>query len=266
MYLSRVNTLMNGAQYADLKVMDSLAPLMSITGGVTEGLPTNPGFFSCGLTLVLTNPPFGSKVTSDRALEDLASRDGVSKRNGKVAESIPQEIAFVNRCLEYLAPGGKLGIVLPDGVLANTSTQYVRDWVLRWAELKAVISLPVETFAPYGAGVKTSLVFLEKRGTPLPITPNQGRPRRTRRVRNGASNGSGDLLEGLPVLEEPAVTETTAEPVPIPVEEDYAIFMARIDDIGYDATGRLTVPEDSAAAPPEVQDSIAEFDRQVGWV
>ncbi len=119
MHVARVNTLMNGAQYADLKVMDSLVPVASITGGIATGLPDRPGFYPGGLTMILTNPPFGSKLTEKRSLQDLAARDGVTKRNGKVIGSIPKEVAFVNRCLEYLVPGGKLGVVLPDSVLAT---------------------------------------------------------------------------------------------------------------------------------------------------
>ncbi|MFN9398540.1 MAG: class I SAM-dependent DNA methyltransferase, partial [Dolichospermum sp.] len=65
MHVARVNTLMNGAQYADLKVMDSLERLGSITGGITEGLPERPGFYLGGLTMILTNPPFGSKLTNE---------------------------------------------------------------------------------------------------------------------------------------------------------------------------------------------------------
>ncbi len=210
MHIARVNTLMNSAQYADLKVMDSLAPLASITGGIVEGLPNRPGFYPGGLTMILTNPPFGSKVTNSRVLEDLAARDGVSRRNGKVVKSLPQEVVFVNRCLEFLAPGGKLAIVLPDGVLANSSMQGVRDWILRWAKLKAVISLPQATFAPYGAGVKTSVVFLEKRANPL-ITERQ-------------------LELGQ------AVTEA---------DDDYQVYMARIDDVGYDARGWPTTKDET---------------------
>lgn len=56
MHISRVNTLMNGAQYADLKIMDSLAPLASITGGIMQGLPERPGFYPGGLTLIFTQP------------------------------------------------------------------------------------------------------------------------------------------------------------------------------------------------------------------
>jgi type I restriction enzyme M protein len=247
MHVARVNTLMNGAQYADLKIMDSLAPLTSITGGQTKGLPENPGFYPNGLTLILTNPPFGSKVTDQRILEDLASRNGISKVNGKITKSLPQEVAFVNRCLEFLAPGGRLGIVLPDGVLANSSMQEVRDWILRWARLKAVISLPQETFAPYGAGVKTSVVFLEKRAIPLKNADEEtGKWIRHEYKFDSYGRIHVDILE----------IDTTTE---------YPVYMAQIDDIGYDATGRLSVTEDHAHTPPQVSNTISDFSKQVGW-
>ncbi|MGL4503649.1 MAG: HsdM family class I SAM-dependent methyltransferase, partial [Planktothrix sp.] len=224
MHVARVNTLMNGAQYADLKVMDSLAPLASITGGIMEGLPNNPGFYPGGLTMILTNPPFGSKVTNSNILKDLASRDGVTNKKGKVVSSIPQEVAFINRCLELLAPKGRLAIVLPDGILANSSTQDVRDWILKYAKLKAVVSLPQETFIPYGAGVKTSVVILEKREIAL--------------------MAEGQLEIGQEVIE---------------TEQDYEIYMARIDDIGYDASGRISVSEDEVKEPPEVREAITDL-------
>lgn len=229
MHVARVNCLMNGAQYADLKVIDALQPLGSITGGIMESLPNRPGFYPGGLTMILTNPPFGAKVTSAAILKDLASRDGVSRKGKKVVNSLPQEIVFINRCLEFLKPGGKLGIVLPDGVLANSSTQDVRDWITRWSKLKALVSLPQETFSPYGAGVKSSVLFLEKRIIPVA--------------------GEGQLELGQ------VVEENT----------EYSVYMARIDDIGYDGTGRLTIVEGLSALPPEVQDTISKFDEQLGW-
>jgi type I restriction enzyme M protein len=222
MHVARVNTLMNGAQYADLKVMDSLERLGSITGGITEGLPERPGFYLGGLTMILTNPPFGSKLTNESILKDFAARDGVTKKNGKVVRSIPQEVAFLNRCLEFLAPGGKLAIVLPDGVLANSTMQDVRDWILRWAILKAIVSLPQETFRPYGAAVKTSVVLLEKRDIAL-----------------------------------------TAESQ-LEIEQDDKIYMARIDDIGYDASGRISAAEDEVNEPPEVKKAITDLAELLG--
>lgn len=246
MHVARVNTLMNGAQYADLKIMDSLAPLESITGG-QAGLPERPGFYPGGLTLILTNPPFGSKVTDKRVLDDLASREGVSKANGKTSKSIPQEVAFLNRCLEFLAPGGRMGIVLPDGVLANDSMQDVRDWILRWARLKAVVSLPQETFAPYGAGVKTSVVFLEKRERPLRVDEQDAGTW----TRYEYTFDAGGKIRANAIVQNDGA--------------DYPVYMAQVEDIGYDATGRLTIAEDEAPTPPQVIETTEDFRRRLGW-
>jgi len=231
MRLARVNTVMNGAQYADLRVMDTLAPLESITDGIMQGLPAYPGFYPGGLTMIITNPPIGSKVTDPHVLQDFASRNGVTRKKGAITSSIAQEVAFLNRCLEFLAPRGKLAIVLPDGILANSSMQYVRDWILRWTRLKAIVSLPQATFSPFGTSVKTSLVVLEKREIPL---------------------APADQLElGQEVLESG--------------EKDYDVYMARIDDIGYDASGHLSVSQEEAHEPPEIRDTIERFNLKVGW-
>lgn len=262
MHIARVNTLMNGAQYADLKVVDSLSQISSITGGIMKGLPEHPGFYLGGLTLIITNPPFGSTLTNNRVIEDFSSRDGVTKRDGKNIKTIPQEVAFLNRCLEYLAPGGKLASVVPDGVLANLSMQFVRDWILRWAELKAIVSLPQETFAPYGAGVKTSVIVLEKRERPLQATVlhNQTKQKPNKRGKKG-SQDQGSLLTA-EVSDIAIVAESLGGEV---LAEDYDVFMARIDSIGYDATGRLSVTEDQAPFPPEVEETIIDFNKMVGW-
>ncbi len=231
MHLARINTLMNGTQYVDLRVMDTLAPLASITDGVMKGLPEYPGFYPGGLTMIITNPPFGSKVTDPHVLQDFASRNGVTRRKGAMTNSIAQEVAFLNRCLEFLSPRGKLAIVLPDGILTNSSMQYVRDWILRQARIKAIVSFPQTTFSPFGSSVKTSLVILEKREIPLALVDQT----------EVSQRGLGSD------------------------EQDYNVYMARIDDIGYDAYGRLTVSQEEAHEPPEIRDIIESFNRKVGW-
>jgi type I restriction enzyme M protein len=79
-------------------------------------------------------------------------------RTGK----IKTEILFIERCLELLKPGGRMGIVLPEGVFNNPSLAYVREFCEDRAFIRAVVSLPQETFFSSGASVKASLLFLQK--------------------------------------------------------------------------------------------------------
>lgn len=105
-------------------------------------------------SLVFTNPPFGAIVKDKAILQKFEL--------GKNRESQKTEILFIERCLELLKDGGKLGIVLPDSILTNTTLQYVRDFIINRAKILAIVSLPQHTFVPSGAGVKSSLLFLEK--------------------------------------------------------------------------------------------------------
>ena len=127
--------------------------------------------------LLMTNPPFGSKgkVTDKKilGLYDLGHKwkkgdekwqmdfeKLMSHGNGEGGQ-VP-DILFIERCLEFLKDGGRMAIVLPDGDLTNSSLQYVREWVKNKARILAVVSLPAETFVPFGAGVKASVLFLQK--------------------------------------------------------------------------------------------------------
>lgn len=108
-----------------------------------------------GFDIILTNPPFGSKIKNQDILTEYVL--------GKGRKSQLTEVLFIERCLKLLKPEGILGIVVPDGVLSNFSLQYVRDFLDQNAIWKAVVSLPPETFGPYGSGVKASLLFLQKK-------------------------------------------------------------------------------------------------------
>lgn len=87
-----------------------------------------------------------------------SGEDDKPKRLGKTKT----EILFIERCLSLLKPGGRLGIVLPEGIFNNPSLAFVREFVENRAFLRAVISLPQDTFVSSGASVKCSLLFLEK--------------------------------------------------------------------------------------------------------
>lgn len=106
--------------------------------------------------IVLTNPPFGSLLGTE-SLSQLGKFELASGR-----KRVPMEILGLERCLQFLRPGGHMVIVLPDSVLCNKGTQYVRDWLRDIAKVRAIVSLPIETFTPFGANIKTSLLYLRK--------------------------------------------------------------------------------------------------------
>ena len=132
----------------------------------------NAGIKFGGFDLILTNPPFGATIKraekGDGYLEQFALQQylGVNydkrKRPAKRA-SIKTEIAFVERIHSFLKPGvGRAAVVLPDGILTNSSLQGVREWMLNHFQLLAVVSLPQFAFQHYDAGVKASIVFLRR--------------------------------------------------------------------------------------------------------
>ena len=76
--------------------------------------------------------------------------------------SLPPEQLFVERCLDFLKPGGYLGIVLPDSILSNPGLTWLREWIFEKAYILASIDLPQETFEPH-TGTQTSILILKKK-------------------------------------------------------------------------------------------------------
>ena len=72
------------------------------------------------------------------------------------------EVLFIERCLNLLKPGGRMGIVLPEGVLNNTNLQKIRDFVESKAKILLITSIPQDVFIASGATVKPSLLFFKK--------------------------------------------------------------------------------------------------------
>ncbi|MBI1926119.1 N-6 DNA methylase [Candidatus Poribacteria bacterium] len=117
--------------------------------------------------LILTNPPFGAKVSrSERpylADYDLGNQTDKAGRK-RSRKNQRTEILFIERIWEFLKPGaGRAAVILPDGILTNSSLQEVRDFLMERFQINAVVSLPQTAFAHYGAGVKASIVFLRRR-------------------------------------------------------------------------------------------------------
>jgi Type I restriction-modification system methyltransferase subunit len=122
--------------------------------------------------IVVTNPPFGSKIpvggSHKLSQYDLGhkweDKSGTLVKKGLKANEAPQ-ILFIERCLQLLKNGGKLAIVLPDGVLSNPTDSYIVKYILMHAELIGIIDLPMSTFLPY-TPTKTHLVFFKKTTSP----------------------------------------------------------------------------------------------------
>jgi len=121
--------------------------------------------------IVLTNPPFGARISiSDK---NVLRRYELGHRWIKIGTNkwkpVPTalqkqapQVLFIERCLQLLRPGGRMAIVLPDGVFGNPSAGYILEYIFQHAKVMAIISLAPEAFLP-STHTKTSVLFLEKK-------------------------------------------------------------------------------------------------------
>jgi type I restriction enzyme M protein len=167
---TQMNMVMAGDGKGHLYHLNSL----EFPSGHLDGLdPARKEIPLESVDVVMTNPPFGSEipVTDPNILMhfDLAHiweplEDGSYRNTGRLQGSVPPEILFIERCLQWLKPGGRMGIVLPDGILGNPAAEYIRWWVLRHSWVLASIDLPVEVFiVEANVNILTSLLFLKKK-------------------------------------------------------------------------------------------------------
>jgi len=108
-----------------------------------------------GFDIILTNPPFGG-VKVDPEIT-------VHYKLAQHAKSELTQVLFIERCTKMLKRGGRIGIILPDGVLSNPRLNYVSDYIKENYIIKAMISLPKGTFTPYGADPKTHILMMRKK-------------------------------------------------------------------------------------------------------
>ncbi|RCR66403.1 restriction endonuclease subunit M [Larkinella punicea] len=137
------------------------------------GKTGNKGFKYNSFDYIITNPPFGSSVKQTEqaylknyrlGIKDVSWIDRKQKNISQLGprDSQSTEVLFIEQCWRFLKPGGRLAVVVPDGVLTNSSAQYVRDWMEEHYRIVAVISLPQDAFKATDAGVKSSVLFLQK--------------------------------------------------------------------------------------------------------
>lgn len=111
--------------------------------------------------IVVTNPPFGANTPIDNPMI-LDQFELTTYKSNNPRKSLPPEQLFIERCLQFLKPGGHLGMVVPDNILSNPGLVWLREWILKKAYVIASIDLPVETFQPH-VGVQTSILILKKK-------------------------------------------------------------------------------------------------------
>ena len=108
--------------------------------------------------ILMANPPFAGDIKESRILHQYALG---FKGNGRPHTKVGRDILFIERNLDFLKPGGRMAIVLPQGRFNNASDRYIREFITERARLLAIVSLHSNTFKPH-TGTKTSVLFLQK--------------------------------------------------------------------------------------------------------
>ncbi len=157
-----LNMLLNGDGKTNISKADSLATANTR---------------SSKYDILLCNPPFGTRIIETRSnvlktyelAREWKVEDGEYKIASKVLSSAQTGILFAEVCVKECKPGGRIGIILPNGYLGNRSSTYrvFREWLLRNVKIAAIVSFPRFTFKSSGADVSASVLFAEKRHKPL---------------------------------------------------------------------------------------------------
>ena len=167
---STMNVLMAANVEGNIYHMDSLAfPRGHLPGNDLAKKHVPFG----SVDVLMTNPPFGSEIPiTERAIlenHQLAKRwsrgdNGQWLEQTASQNAVAPEILFIEQSLRWLKPGGRMGIVLPNGILGNPGDEYIRRWILRNAWVLACVEVPVEVFiVEANVGILTSLLFLKKK-------------------------------------------------------------------------------------------------------
>lgn len=267
---------------------------------------SNTGFKSGHFDYIITNPPFGStiKQTEKAYLHQYgfgmkeANWLDIKSNEDKKRESQSTEVLFIEQAHRFLKDGGYLAIVIPDGILTNSSLQYVRDSIEELYRIVAVISMPQTAFSATGAGVKSSVMFLRKYSQ-----------KQTDKIRAYKSSLQTEILQALDFekqvqyfenekkeqikalgklhkdkkseeylsardevskkyntlidnLKNEAFEKYQEEKAKKLQEIDYDIFMAIAEDIGYDATGKQTGKNELEYIGNELGKFILEIEQE----
>lgn len=240
---------------------------------------------------IITNPPFGSSIKQTEkaymhqynlSLKEVDWLNTSTNSKESIRESQSTEVLFIEQCHNFLSEHGYLAIVVPDGILTNSSLQYVRDNIEEMYRIVAVVSMPQTAFTATGAGVKSSVLFLRKHKQKVSEKISNKKKQLKEQIKTDnkflktVEQWEKEKNDAIKELEKAAkeqnlkaskkeigeiikddkvkLQQSFTDKVNLLKEElsekyftakqtaldDYPIFMAIAEDIGYDATGRNT--------------------------
>ncbi|MBL1171460.1 MAG: restriction endonuclease subunit M [Chloroflexi bacterium] len=261
---------------------------------------------------IVTNPPFGSSIKQtekaymhqyDLAKKEIDWLSITSSGKTSLRDTQSTEVLFLEQCHNFLVEHGYLAIVLPDGILTNSSMQYVRDNIEEMYRIVAVVSMPQTAFTATGAGVKSSVLFLRKHKASVTEKISNLKAKLKEKVKTDnnfvatveqwekAKNDAIKKLEDEAKAKNPkaskkeigelikdeksklqqeftdrvnALREELIEKYFAEKQsklDDYPIFMAIAEDIGYDATGRSTNNNELIEIGKELSKFIAHINK-----
>ena len=246
---AKMNMIIHDDGHTNVITYDGLKPLKHIPDDTG-----NQHFKEDSFDFILTNPPFGSTIRSTE-LEEFDKFELSKKKanffdekfkNTKITIKANEksEILFIERAYQYLKENSILAIVLPDGILSNSNLDYVREFIEEHFKYIAIISLPQHTFSVSDAGVKSSVLFLQK----YPKSQTDKIKALKEQLKEKAYNLQKANIEKAKKQKD---TESINKYKEIVIDEykkllkeeikklyDYDIFMANTETIGYDSTGK----------------------------
>ena len=121
-------------------------------------LRADNNFCNFNFDILMANPPFAGDIKETRILHKYELS---KKSDGNYQTKMSRDVLFIERNLQFLKPGGRMAIVLPQGRFNNSSDKYIRDFIAERCRILAVVGLNGNVFKPH-TGTKTSVLFVQK--------------------------------------------------------------------------------------------------------
>jgi len=297
--VAKMNMIIHDDGHTNVISTDGLNPIDTIAS-------INDRFKFNHFDFIITNPPFGSTIKQTEKAYLHQYGFGVKETNwldlksteDKKRDNQSTEVLFIEQAHRFLKEGGYLAVVIPDGILTNSSLQYVRDGIEDMYRIVAVVSMPQTAFSATGAGVKSSVLFLKKYSAKQSARikllkeslkddtkKSLGYEKEVRKLEESKKQQIKALdarkldkksdeykeardeinkayAEALETLKETAIDTYKQSKAAKLAEIDYEIFMAIAEDIGYDATGKPTGNNELEYIGAELSRFIAQVERE----